>query len=141
MNFSKFGDMAKSAVGQLSNNNQAQPTPQEGQQQEGQQQEGKAEDQQQKQGSTWGDVGSSLKGFQSNQAAGKSVDYKQLGQTAQGAYSAYNKETAENRNISHIGKGIAGGFMGGSEKAKSEQPAVQAPVEQHQEQSNPPPTQ
>ncbi|KXH51038.1 hypothetical protein CSIM01_12118 [Colletotrichum simmondsii] len=75
----------------------------------------------------WADVGSAAKrafaGFQADQAGGKGPDYTELGDVAQRAFTAYNHDGGGEegkKDIAEIGKGIAAGFGGSSEKTKEE---------------------
>lgn len=75
----------------------------------------------------WADVGSAAKkafaGFQADQAGGKGPDYTEIGDVAQRAFTAYNHGGGGEegkKDLAEIGKGIAAGFGGGSEKTKDE---------------------
>ncbi|KAK7459387.1 hypothetical protein Landi51_00979 [Colletotrichum acutatum] len=80
----------------------------------------------------WADVGSAAKkasaGFQADQAGGKGPAYIEIGVVAQRAFTAYNHGDCGGggdgeggkKDLAEIGKGIAAGFGGGSEKTKEE---------------------
>jgi uncharacterized protein YcfJ len=72
----------------------------------------------------WQDVGKEAKeakeGYQSRTKEGKNPDYKEVGQVAQKAFTAY-KGDGEKKGLADIGKSIAGGFMGNQQQEKKEE--------------------